>query len=164
MSGTTHAPRSGREQDTRAAEARPTWKPLDQYPLPVASGLRFRWILTMIQGQPDTRNVAKRFREGWVPVRAADYPELMMRSDTGSPWPEGIEVSGLLLCQIAQPVVDSRDEYYRKVSNQQMDSVDNSMFKVNDRGDHGMHILRPKRRSRVTVGKKAEADPEAAEE
>lgn len=153
--------RTGREKETRATEARPMWKPLDQYPLPVADGLHFRWIRTHLRGEPDTRNVSRRFREGWVPVRANEYPELQMKSDEGSQFPEGIEVAGLLLCQLPQQVVDSRAEYYRKTTEQQMASVDNSMFKVNDTRDHGMHILKPARRSRVVLGKQAGADPDA---
>lgn len=157
-------PRTGREQETRTAVARPVWKPLDQYPLPVAEGLRFRWIRSEMDNQPDTRNLSRRFREGWVPVRANDYPELQMRSDEHSRYPEGIEVAGLLLCQISQALVDSRDSHYRRQTDQQMDAVDNSMFKANDRGDHGMHILKPKRKSRVVLGREAAQDPDPAEE
>ena len=92
-----------------------------------------------------------------MPTRASDYPELHIRSDARSEYPEGIEIAGLLLCQIAQAKVDARAEYYRRLTDQQMQSVDHSLFKVNDRGDHGMHILRPKRHSRVVLGKQAEA-------
>ena len=151
--------RVSREQDTRAANARPLWKPLDQYPIPVVPGLRFRWIRTILAGEPDTRNVSRRFREGWVPVRASDHPELLMRSDEQSRFPEGIEVAGMLLCQIAQPVVDSRNEYYSRTTDQQMTAVDNSMFKENVPGDHGMRIQTPTRKTRVTTGKRAEVDP-----
>ena len=153
--------RAGRDQESRAATARQVWKPLDQYPIPVSDGLRFRWLRSILDGQPDTKNLSRRFREGWTVCRANDYPELQMRSDERSQFPEGIEVAGALLCQIDQKLVDSRNEYYRNLTNQQMASVDNSMWKVNDRGDHGMHILPPKRKSRVALGRKAEADPDA---
>lgn len=160
-------PRESRQQQTRAATARTAWRPLDQYPVPTADGLRFRWIRTLEIGQPgtsDTRNLSRRFREGWVPAPAANYPELQMKSDERSQFQDGIEVAGMLLCQIAQEKVDARAEYYRNLTEQQMNSVDNSMFKVNDRGDHGMQILRPQRRTRVTRGKRAESDPDAAED
>jgi len=160
-----NAARVSREQDSRAATAKPAWKPLDQYPIPVVDGLRFRWLSSVLSdGTPDSRNLSRRFREGWVPTKATDHPELQLRSDERSQFPEGIEISGLLLCQIAQGVVDSRNDYYRRVTDQQMTSVDNSMFKMNDKGDHGMQILKPKRRSRVVVGKQAENDPDSAED
>ena len=160
---TAQAPRANREQETRTATARPAWKPLDQYPLPKVDGLRFRWIRTILGDVPDTRNVSRRFREGWVPVRAADYPELQMRSDASSQWPEGIEVSGLLLCQLPSQIVDARNTYHRNMAEQQMTAVDNSMFRENVPGDHGMRIQAPTRRTRVTTGRRAEVDPAAEE-
>jgi hypothetical protein len=157
--------RAGREQETRTAVAHHQWKPLDQYPIPVVDGLRFRWLSSVLSdGTPDSRNLSRRFREGWVPTRATDHPELQLRSDERSQFPEGIEISGLLLCQIPQAIVDSRNKYYRDVTEQQMASVDNSMFKLNDRGDHGMHILKPQRRTRISRGRQAESDPESAED
>ena len=160
-------PRESRQQQTRAAAQRAVWMPLDQYPVPKADGLRFRWLRTLEIGQPgtpDTRNLSRRFREGWVPSRAQDFPELQMKSDERSQFPDGVEVAGMLLCQIAQDKVDSRAEYYRSLTERQMASVDNSMFKLNDRGDHGMQILRPQRRTRVTRGQRAESDPDASED
>lgn len=164
MAVSDHRPRAGRAGETRAADSRPVWKPLDQYPVPVVDGLRFRWIRTILSGQPDTRNTSRRFREGWVPCRATDYPELQMSSDADSRYPEGIEVSGMLLCQLAQAIVDGRNDFYRRTTEQQMTAVDNNMFKVNSPGDHGMHILNPKRRTRVALGKRAERDLETAED
>lgn len=157
-------PRAGRETTTRAADARPVWKPLDQYPVPVVPGLRFRWMRTQVPGQPgvyDTRNMSRRFREGWVVTPASDHPELQMQSDQHSQFSGGIEVAGQLLCQIDQKVADARNEFYRQQGEQQMSAVDNSLFKANVRGDHGMHILNPKRRTRVALGKRAESDSEA---
>lgn len=153
--------RPTRAQDSREANARPAWKPLDQYPIPVADGKRFRWLRTQEVGQSgvtDTRNISRRFREGWVPSRADNYPELLMKSDERSPFPEGIDVSGMLLCEIGQPIVDARNDYYRNQADQQMQSVDNSMFRVNDNRGHGMQILPPSRKTRVARGKRADSD------
>ena len=151
--------RAARETQTRAvAETRPVWKPLDQYPLPIVAGLVFRWLRTEQPGQPgvpDTRNISRRFREGWVPTPAHEHPELQMQSESHSRWPEGIEIAGQLLCQIPQSVVDARNAYYRRQSDRQMEAVDHSMFQQNVPGDHGMQMFSPKRRSRVATGKRA---------
>ena len=155
--------RAVREKETRASEARPVWKPLDQYPLPVVAGLRFRWLRTEVPGQPgvpDTRNISRRFREGWVPTPAHEHPELQMQSESHSRWPEGIEIAGQLLCQIGQSIVDARNTYYRQMAGRQMQAVDNSMFSMNAPGDHGMQMYSPKRRTRVALGKRATRDTE----
>lgn len=154
-------PRETREASAREATQRPIWKPLDQYPIPKADGLRFRWIRTLEignQGVADTRNVSRRFREGWVPSRASDYPELMMRSDERSQFPDGIEVAGMLLCQCQALICDARNEYYRNMSENQMKSVDLALARSNSPGDHGMQILNPRRRTRVAVGRQASRD------
>ena len=47
-------------------------------------GVKFRWIRTSVMGQSDTPNVSAKFREGWTPVLAKDFPELHVMSDIDS--------------------------------------------------------------------------------
>ena len=63
-------------------------------------GLSFRWIRTATLGNGDMTNVSQRFREGYVAVKAEDYPELQIMSDIDSRFKDNIEVGGLLLCAI----------------------------------------------------------------
>ena len=68
-------------------------------------------------------------REGWVPVKAADYPELQLfgSKDSGN-----VEIGGLMLCAMSVEQAKARDEYYQKQAQNQMDSVDNSYMRNND--------------------------------
>lgn len=144
--------RTPRSTEVREEKARPaSWKPPEQYPMPPPQpGVVFRWIRTSICGQPDTRNASKRFREGWEPVPAAEFPEFHLTSDTNSQYSENFEVGGLLLCRCSEEVMNERKRYYQKVTDAQIDSVDNSMFKM---ADPRVPMFR-ERKSRVIFGKR----------
>jgi hypothetical protein len=98
----------------------------------------------------DNTNVSKQLREGYVPVRADDHPELMLAADPNGRFKGNIEVGGLLLCKIPEEVVRQRAAYYGNVAQQQMDSVDNNLMREND---PRMPLLRPERTSRTTFGR-----------
>jgi hypothetical protein len=127
--------RTNREQDSRKSEARPTdaWTPPSQLPMPnPQAGWVFRYIRTASLDKADTKNVSRRFREGWEPVNAGDYPELEITSDIDSRWPDGVEVGGLLLCKIPQETVDSRKKYYKDFNDKQLRSVDEGFMNDQD--------------------------------
>ena len=60
-----------------------------------------------------------------------------------------LEVGGLLLCKAPKELMEQRDEYYRKMSAEQMEAVDNNFMKEND---PRMPLLQPDRKSRTTFG------------
>ena len=98
-------------------------------------------------GKDDNANVSKRFREGWEPVAAKDFPELKIMNDQNSRFPENIEVGGLILCQAPKELMDQRKEYYGNMAQNQMRSVDESYLRENDAR---MPMLAPERKSRVS--------------
>ena len=89
-------------------------------------------------------------REGWVPVKSDDHPEMQVMSDLNSRFVGNIEVGGLLLCKAPQEEMDKRQEYYQQVAAQQMESVDNSFLREND---PRMPMLKPDRTTRTSFGK-----------
>jgi hypothetical protein len=128
------ADRTPRDLETRAAEARPpAWQPANLLPDPhPRPGKKFRWIRTSAGGQGDSLNVARRFREGYVPVKATDYPELQILSDKDSRFPESVEVGGLLLCSTSDEQIRSRNDYYRTQTKAQMQAVDSQLMAEQD--------------------------------
>tara|TARA_B100000963_G_scaffold174666_1_gene151947 strand:+ start:2071 stop:2505 length:435 start_codon:yes stop_codon:yes gene_type:complete len=110
-------------------------------------GVKFRWIRTSVMGQSDTPNVSAKFREGWTPVLAKDFPELHVMSDIDSRWKENVEVGGLLLCSNATETVQARKDYHKEQSRRQIESVDNSYMRTND---PRMPVLKPERSTRTT--------------
>ena len=88
-----------------------------------------------------------RFREGYTPVKASDYPELRVISDRDSQFPDNIEIGGLLLCSIPAEIVEDRSAQMAEKARQQMDSVDRNYLRENY---PRMPMLRPERESRTT--------------
>jgi hypothetical protein len=93
-------------------------------------------------------NVSRRFREGWRPVLAKDFPELMVMSDVGSRFPENIEIGGLLLCMNATETMQQRRDYQAEKTAREIKGVDEHYLK---QSDPRMPVLRPERTSRVST-------------
>ena len=73
-----------RSEEERSKETRPSdsWRPASALPDPdPIPGWSFRWIRTSSLGQSDNTNVSQKMREGWIPVKAEDHPELQVMSD-----------------------------------------------------------------------------------
>lgn len=134
MTDSSRAPRTRRSNETREQEQRlESYTPPSALPTPdPRDGISFRWIRASTMGEPDHKNVSARFREGYVPVKAVDFPEVNLQTDHGSRFPEGIEVGGLLLCQISTAKIAARHAYYNKVNQAQADSVDKDFLNGSD--------------------------------
>ena len=143
------ADRESRDTQNRETQTRKKqWERPTLLPTPnPREGVEFRWIRTAVMGQSDNPNVSSKFREGWTPVLAKDYPELQVMPDIDSKWGENIEVGGLLLCSNATETVEARKEYHKEQSQRQIESVDNSYMKTND---PRMPVLKPERSTRTT--------------
>ncbi len=146
------ADRTPRDLESRERQARPTsWRPPSILPDPKPEpGYVYRWVRTSMMNVADNTNVSKQLREGYVPVRAEDHPELMLEADQNSRFKGNIEVGGLVLCKIPEEVVKQRANYYSGMAQQQMDSVDNNLMRESD---PRMPMLRPERQSRTTFGR-----------
>lgn len=146
------ADRTPRALDTREkGERRQGWKRQSLLPTPdPRDGLKFRWVRTSTLGNEDNKNVSSRFREGYTPVKAADFPELHVMSDHNSRFPENIEVGGLLLCSIPAEFAEERVEGQLDQAKAQIDAVDRNYMRESDAR---MPVLRPERSTRTTFGK-----------
>ena len=146
--------RTPRSQETRVEYVRPqddSWVPSSILPVPdPQDGWVFRWIRTSIMGQSDNPNVSKKFRDGWIPVKVEDHPELKTLSDINSQFKGNIEQGGLLLCKAPKEKMDARNAHYQEIAKQQMESVDSNYMREND---PRMPLLRPEKSTRTTFGK-----------
>jgi hypothetical protein len=123
-----------RELDTRESFARPTaWRPPETLPSPDdRPGWKHRWIRISMLGQADPGNTSSKLREGYEPVKAEDYAELLVHASTEGRFKGNIEVGGLLLCRIPEEFLKQRDAYYANQNKAQMESVDNNFLKDSD--------------------------------
>ena len=143
------AERKSREAETRAAsERKRTWQRPSLLPTPEPEdGYVFRWVRTSMGGQADSKNVSSKLREGFEPVRAEDYPNLMVVRDIDSRFPDNIEVGGLLLCKCPSELMEQRRKHQQQMAEGQMQAVDNSYLR---QSDPRMPLLKPERSTRVT--------------
>lgn len=119
-----------RDLASREKSARVVYTPPSNLPDPTPEpGYTYRWIATHVLGQSTPTNVSQKMREGWVPVKAEDHPELMLE---GSANTGNVEIGGLMLCKMSSDRVQARKEYYSTQAQNQMESVDNHFMRNND--------------------------------
>lgn len=147
----TETIRKSRDLDTRAAAARPTkWMPPQLLPDPLPEdGYAFRWIRVSTLNKDDPTNLSSKLREGWEPVKASDHPEIRLFGMASGHFPDSVVVGGLMLCKTPVEFTEQRDAHFRQLSDQQMNSVDNTYMREND---PRMPLFK-ERSTKVTFGK-----------
>ena len=146
--------KTSRESETRIKQTRKKdWTPPSSLDAPAApQGYAHRWIRTAIAGFEDVANVSKKLREGWEFVKADtliseigpnDYPVISEGKHAGL-----VGIGGLVLARIPEEILKQRAEYFKKITQDQVDSVDNDVLKE-QRPEMPMNISR---QSRVTFG------------
>lgn len=144
--------RTPRHTETREkTERKKGWVRPSVLPTPdPREGLTFRWVRTSTLGNNDNTNVSSRFRQGYTPVKAKDFPELQVVSDFDSRFKDNIEVGGLLLCSIPTEIVEERVEGQLEMARNAQEAVDRNFMREND---SRMPVLAPERSSRTSFGK-----------
>ena len=144
--------REPREAQTREKEqARKPWAPPSALDAPnPPEGHVHRWVRMEVRGQDDRKNVMAKLREGWVPVRADEYPDFESPIVEEGKFEGAIGVGGLILCRIPIETVQERSDHFASKTQNQIDAVDNDMMR--DGSHPSMSISRPERQSRVTIG------------
>jgi len=142
--------RASRDTDSRNSFQRPqSWRPPEVLPMPdPRPGWVHRYIRISMMGKDDPANISSKFREGWEPVKAVEYPELMVHATPDGQFKGSIEVGGLLLCRIPEEFMKQRDAYYNSQNKAQMESVDNTFMR---QSDPRMPLFK-ERTSKVTFG------------
>ena len=142
--------KTSRASQTRSKTERPkVWTPpssLDAPPAP--DGFRHRWIRAESLGFSDTKNVSARLREGFVLVRADEYPDSQYPVITDGKYAGVIGVGGLLLARISEEIAKQRAAYIDNLSRGQDEAVEHDLM----REQHKSMPINVDRQSRVTFG------------
>jgi hypothetical protein len=146
--------RTSRESNSKASkEAKKLWAPpssLDAPPAP--NGYAHRWIRTSVQGFEDTANVSKKLREGWDFVKVDQIKEEIGENKfpfyTEGQYQGCIGIGGLVLARIPIEILEARAEYFKKITQDRMNAVDNDLMKE----QHPDMPINIDRQSRVTFG------------
>ena len=124
--------------ETRAEKAKVSqWRPSNLLEAPEARpGMKQRWIATMVLGQETPTNVAKRLREGWQPrdpktvKNVQHFPTIEHGKFAGC-----VGIEGMVLCEMPEEMVNERNDYYAKMTENLMRSVEQDMHKVEQPGN-----------------------------
>ena len=142
--------KSSRASTTRVKEEKPkVWTPpssLDAPPAP--DGYRHRWIRAESMGQDDSKNVSGKIRSGWEFVRADEYPDSDYPSVVDGKYAGVIGVGGLLLARIPEEIAKSREEYFRNMTQDRNEALENDLMKE----QHPSMPINQERQTRVTFG------------
>ena len=112
------------------------WRPSNLLEAPEPRpGFAQRWIATMVLGQETPTNVAKRWREGWVPrdIKTVKDPQHFPTIEHGR-FTGHIGIEGMVLCEMPQEMVNQRNDYYAKMTNNLMTSVEQDMNRAESPG------------------------------
>ena len=146
--------KTSRESNARVKETRKKdWTPPSILDAPAApQGYAHRWIRTATAGFEDVANVSKKLREGWEFVKAEtikseigenDYPVISEGKHAGL-----IGIGGLVLARIPEEILNSRAEYFKKITQDRTDAIDRDLMKE----QHPDMPINIDRQSRVTFG------------
>jgi len=139
-----------RELESRDTVQRPAyWRAPEVLPMPdERPGWKHRYVRLSTNGVADPSNISSKLREGYEPVKAEEYPELMMHAATEGRFKGGIEIGGLLLCRIPAEFMDQRAKHFDDLNKSQMESVDNNFL----RESNPKMPLFSEKKSNVTFG------------
>ena len=139
-----------RAAGTRSKTERPKeYKPPSSLDAPAApDGFRHRWIRTEVLGFDDTKNMSGKMRSGWELVRADEYPDTTYPSLKDGKYAGVIGVGGLVLARIPEEVAKSREEYFKKQTQDRDNAVNNDLMKE----QHSSMPINSDRQTRVTFG------------
>jgi len=142
--------KTSRTEDSREKTKRTQpWRPPSSLEAPEApEGFKHRWIRAETLGVDDKKNMASRLREGFELVRADEYPDFASPTIDNGSHAGVIGVGGLLLARIPIETVESRSQYFREMTENQEQSVDNNLYKE----QHRSMPITVDRQSRVTFG------------
>tara|TARA_R110000782_G_scaffold260668_1_gene351951 strand:+ start:882 stop:1352 length:471 start_codon:yes stop_codon:yes gene_type:complete len=142
--------KTSRTEDSREKTKRTQpWRPPSSLEAPQApEGFKHRWIRAETLGVDDKKNMASRLREGFELVRADEYPDFASPTIDNGSHAGVIGVGGLLLARIPIETVESRSQYFREMTENQEQSVDNNLYKE----QHRSMPITVDRQSRVTFG------------
>jgi hypothetical protein len=111
------------------------WTPPSFLDTPNApEGFRHRWVRVEVRGFVDTKNIQGRLRSGYELVRADEYPNEDFPTIGEGKYAGVIGHGGLVLTRVPEEIARSREDYFRKQSQDQQTAIDNDLMKEQHKG------------------------------
>ena len=139
-----------RASQTREKKLRKkVWTPPSYLDTPNApAGFRHRWVRVEILGYVDTKNIQGRLRSGYELVRADEYPDEDYAAIPDGKYQGIIGHGGLVLTRVPEEIARQRADYFKKLSSEQIEAVDNDLLKE----QHKSMPIEIDRQTRTTFG------------
>jgi hypothetical protein len=100
---------------------------------PAPRGMVLRWIRYKIGDKEDTRNISRKFREGWVPYLISEVPDDYIPPETAkTKFGDTVAVGSLILCKMPRELWKKRQEYFRERQARQFKSAHNKFRAAED--------------------------------
>lgn len=154
----TSRARDGREQQLRANQDvhpgsdTPWAAPTSLEAPPARPGFKQKWVRCAIFGKPDVQNMARKFREGWLPRQANSVPKSFHAPTIRSGQFVGsIGVEGSILCEMPSAKVAQRNAHYRAKSERMAQDIERNVANVNSRIPHHAGFGRIRKTSTTKV-------------
>lgn len=159
--------RESRDQELRAGPVREDYGDVEEHEelfeqqgvlaqlsrhAPVRAGMAQRWMRTMLNGQPDAKNIAKKRNEGWRP-RPADTVEGQNVPHVEFQGANVIGVIGMILVERPEELHRKYAARNRDTTRNQQRAVNENMFRVHDPATPGFGRPTTDRTSNVTFGR-----------
>lgn len=134
--------RPTRRHDTPQRQAARTQQPKRENPVawtpatsleapPAPRGMVLRWIRYKLGDKEDTKNISRKFREGWRPYLASECPQDYNPPEVAKmKFGDTIAVGSLILCMMPRELWKKRQEYYRERHARQFKSAHNKFRDV----------------------------------
>lgn len=107
-----------------------------------------RWVRYRMGNQEDADNLDKMMEQGWRPVeRSTKRRGHELTADLRGKYGQYIVKRGLILMQMPEKLSAQRNRFYDRKRKQMTESIDRSLFKLNNRV---MPLLEPMRKTRTT--------------
>ena len=140
---------NSRASQTQVKEHKKVWTPPSSLDAPPAlDGFKHRWIRAESVGFDDSSNMSAKLRSGYELVRADEYSDVDYPSIQDGKYKGVIGVGGLLLARIPEEIVKSREEYFKKQTQERNDAIENDLMKE----QHPSMPINSDRQTRVTFG------------
>ena len=142
--------KTSRASQTREKKLRKkVWTPPSYLDTPNApAGFRHRWVRVEILGYVDTKNIQGRLRSGYELVRADEFPEDDYPAIPDGKYQGVIGHGGLVLTRVPEEIARQRADYFKKLSSEQIEAVDNDLLKE----QHKSMPIEIDRQTRTTFG------------
>lgn len=136
-------------QERSTQDRKKVWAPPEVLDVPPPiPGFKFRYVRKDIRGEDDTKNVLRRVKQHYEPVKASELPgfETQLVEDGKH---EGVCMSGdLILMKVPDEIVEQREAYYQRETDRQQNDIDQQLEKE----DNALMPIRRSRKSEKSFG------------